>query len=96
MLFQEIFVFTLIINIHIILIIILLKSPPCFTLAILLLPAPLPNRCPARGKLHETSRHYDWSRWFVISSTPPICCLRVSVVMGGVAKSKITKLGCEK
>jgi hypothetical protein len=37
----------------------------------------------------------DWSRWFAISSSPPICYPSFSV-MAGVAKKYITKLGCEK
>jgi hypothetical protein len=43
----------------------------------------------------------DWpiiinrSRWFVISSPPPICCHSFSFI-GGIAKEYITKLGCEK
>jgi hypothetical protein len=37
----------------------------------------------------------DWSKWFAITSPPPICCLSFSF-MGWVAKEYITKLGCEK
>jgi hypothetical protein len=37
----------------------------------------------------------DRSRWFAISSPPPICCPSFSF-MGGVAKEYTTKLGCEK
>jgi hypothetical protein len=39
--------------------------------------------------------HNDWSRWFAISSPPPIWCLGLSL-MGGVVKEHISKLGCEK
>jgi len=41
------------------------------------------------------AHHNDWSRWFVISSPPPICCPSFSFI-GGVANEYITKLGCEK
>ncbi len=37
----------------------------------------------------------NWSRWFVSSSSQPICCPSFSFI-GGVAKEYITKLGCEK
>jgi hypothetical protein len=39
--------------------------------------------------------HNDSSRWFGISSPPPICCANFRF-MGGFAKEYITKLGCEK
>ncbi len=38
--------------------------------------------------------HNNWSRWFAIGSSPPICCPSFSF-MGGVEKKKL-KLGCEK
>ncbi len=38
------------------------------------------------------SHRTDLSRWFAISSPPPICYL----IMSGVAKKQKTKLGCEK
>jgi hypothetical protein len=38
--------------------------------------------------------HNDSSRWFVISSPPPICCSNFSFT-GGVAKEYITRLVCE-
>jgi len=38
------------------------------------------------------SHRTDWSRWFAISSPPPICYL----ILGEIAKKQITKLGCEK
>jgi hypothetical protein len=41
------------------------------------------------------AHHNNWSRWFVISSLPPICCSGFSCI-GGVAKEYITKLGCKK
>jgi hypothetical protein len=40
--------------------------------------------------------HNDWSRWFALSSPPPICCPSSFSFIGGVAKEYITKLGCEK
>jgi hypothetical protein len=40
------------------------------------------------------ANHNDWSRWFVISSPPSLCCPSFSF-LGGVAKEYITKLGCE-
>ncbi len=39
--------------------------------------------------------HYDWSRWFAISSLPPISSPSFTTFMGGVAKKEITKLGRE-
>ncbi len=39
--------------------------------------------------------HNDLSRWFAISSTPPLWCPSFNF-MRGVAKEYITKLGCEK
>ncbi len=41
------------------------------------------------------AHHNDSSKWFAISSPPPICCPSISFI-GGVAKEYITKLGCEK
>jgi len=41
------------------------------------------------------AHHNDWSRWFVVSSPPPICCPSFSFLRE-VAKEYITKLGCEK
>jgi len=41
------------------------------------------------------AHHNDWSRWFVFSSSPPICCPSFSFFVG-VAKEYTTKLGCEK
>ncbi len=41
------------------------------------------------------AHHNDWSRWFAISSPPPICCPSFNF-MDGVAKKYITTLGCKK
>jgi len=41
------------------------------------------------------AHHSDWSRWFALSSSSPICCHSFNF-MGGVARKEITKLGCEK
>jgi hypothetical protein len=41
------------------------------------------------------AHHNDWSKWFVISSLPPICCPSFSFI-GGVAKEYFKRLGCEK
>jgi hypothetical protein len=41
------------------------------------------------------AHHNDWSTWFAISSSPPICCPSFSFI-AGVAQEYITKLGCEK
>jgi hypothetical protein len=38
------------------------------------------------------ANHYDWSRWFAISSLPPIYT-PIFCLMGGVGKKYITKLG---
>jgi hypothetical protein len=41
------------------------------------------------------AHHTDWSRWFAISSPPPICCPNFSFI-GLVKKIIITKVGCEQ
>jgi hypothetical protein len=48
------------------------------------------------GQCFRLARHNDSSRWFAISSSPPICCPGFSFKWVGLQKSKITKLGCEK
>jgi hypothetical protein len=54
------------------------------------------NKCDlTAAQYFSLAHHNDWSRWFAISSPPPICCPSFSFI-GGVAKEYITILGCEK
>jgi hypothetical protein len=39
------------------------------------------------------AHHNNWSKWFVVSSPPRICCPSLSF-MGGVAKKSPRKKGC--
>ncbi len=49
----------------------------------------------AAAQCFRFAHHNNWSRWFAISSLPPIRCPSFSFI-AGVAKEYITKLGCEK
>jgi len=49
----------------------------------------------AAAQCLSLAHHNDWSRWFAISSPPPIRYPSFNFI-GGVAEKYITKLGCEK
>jgi hypothetical protein len=49
---------------------------------------------PTAAQCFWLAHHNDWSRWFTISSSPPICYPNFTF-MDGVANKYITKIGCE-